>query len=177
MPRFHNPDPFGGTETAADRREHVTQRRFVGGVTGQHLVGERQAFGRDDEGDDDLHAVAAFVAAVAEAAGIVLVGRHVAFEAGRGQIVEQHFVARVEQIAPALAKMREEFLFVRQQQVVAAVKGVVLRRAGVQAEQVGQSGRGKPMTVQTPLAAGREQPVDHQHAQDFFPVGVFTTYG
>jgi hypothetical protein len=174
---IHNPNTLGGAEAAADRGEHVAQGGLVGGVARQHLVGERQAFGRDDEGDDDLDAVPALVAAVAEAAGIVRVVRHGALEVGAREVVEQHFVARAEEIAPALAQMGEEFLFVREQQVVTAVEGVVLRGTGVDAEQVGERRSGEPVTVQPPFAAGREEPVDHEDAENFFPIGVFAADG
>ena len=168
----HDPDPLGRAVAAADRREHPAQGRLVGGVAREHLVGERQALRSDHEGDDDLHAVAAFVAAVAETAGIVFVGRHVALEVGARQIVEQHLVARAEQIAPALAQVAEEFLLQRQEQIVAAVERVILHGARVHPEEIGEGGRAEPNPVQPPLAAGREQPVNHEDAQHFFPIGV-----
>ncbi len=124
-----------------------------------------------------MHAVGALVATVAEAAGIVLLGRHGALEIGRGQVVGQHVVAGAEAVAPAPAQVGEAFLLVRQEQIVAAAKGVVLRGAGVDAEQVGQGSSGEPMTMQPPLAAGGGQAVDREHAQDFFPAGALAADG
>jgi hypothetical protein len=135
---IHHPDALGRAVAAADGGEHLAQGGLVGGVAGEHLVGEGQAFGRDDEGDDDLHAVAAFIPAVAEAARVGLVVGHVALEVGAGQVVEQDLVAHAEQVAPALAQVGEEVLFVREQQVVAAVESVVLHRARIDVEKVGQ---------------------------------------
>ena len=69
--------------------------------------------------------------------------------------------------------MGEEFVLVFQQAVEAAIKRVVLGEALVRAEQIGTGGGGKPVTVQTPFAAGGEQPVKREQAQDFFPVRAF----
>ncbi len=90
-----------------DLGEEVLERGFVGGVAGQHFVGEREALGRDDEGDDDLHAVAALVAAVAEAARVGGIDGRITFKIRAGQIVEEHLERRVEEIAPARGEMIE----------------------------------------------------------------------
>ena len=63
----HHPNALGFAVLGFDFIEHVTQRGFVGGVAGQHLVAERKAMRRHDQRDHHLHAVAAFVAAVAVA--------------------------------------------------------------------------------------------------------------
>ena len=110
----HHPDALGLAVTFLDERKHVLERGFVGGVAGEHFAGQRQAFGRDDQRHDDLHAVAAFVPAVTEAAGIFFILRHVTFKIGAGQIVEQHVEFRAEEITPAPAQMGEEFVLVFQ---------------------------------------------------------------
>ena len=89
-----------------------------------------------------MYGVAVPVAAVAETAGIVLVGRHVTLGAGARQSLAQHFEARAEEVAPALAEGGEEFRFVRREPVVTAAEEVILRGAGVDPRQVGQHGRG-----------------------------------
>lgn len=150
--------------------EHVAQRGLVGGVAGQHLVGQRQPLGRDHQRHHDLDTVAAFVAAVTEAARVILVGRHGGFEVGAGQVIEEHLEAGVEQVAPALAQMPEELLLVRQQQVEAAIERVILRRPFADPEQIGQRCRREPMPMQPPFAARREQPVDREDAQDLLPI-------
>ena len=52
---------------------------------------------------------------------------------------------------------------------------VVLRQAWVGIKQIGQRGGAKPMPVQPPLAAGRKQAVEREHAQNLLPVRAFTT--
>jgi hypothetical protein len=169
----HDPDAFGAAVALLDQFQQVAQRGFVGGVAGEPFIGQRQAFGRDHQRHDDLHAIAAFVPAVAEAAGIAFPFGHVAFKIGAGQVVEQHVECRAEQIAPAPAQMGEEFVLGFQQAVQAAIERVVLRNAFVHVEQVGAGSGGEPVPVQTPFAAGRKQPVKREQTQDFLPVRAF----
>ncbi|MBI3885125.1 MAG: hypothetical protein HY302_05280 [Opitutae bacterium] len=68
--------------------------------------------------------------------------------------------------------MAEEFLLEREEQIVTAVERVGLHRPGVGAEQIRQRCRAKPMPVQPPPAARREQPVKHEDAQHFFPIRI-----
>jgi hypothetical protein len=169
----HHPDAFGVAVTFLNQLQHVPERGLVSGVAGEHFAGQRQALGRDDQRHDDLHAVAAFVPAVTEAAGIAFVFGHVAFKICRGQVVEQHVELRAKEIAPAPAQMGEEFVLVFQQTVEATIERVVLGEAFVRAQQTGAGGGGKPVAVQAPFAAGRKQPVKREQAQDFFPVRAF----
>ena len=60
-------DAPGLTVLRLNLGQEVAQRRVVGGVAGEPFIGEGQAFRRRDQGDDDLDAVGAPVAAVAEA--------------------------------------------------------------------------------------------------------------
>ena len=48
---IHDPDALGLAVLLFDLREEVLERGFVGGVAGQHFVGEREAFGRDDKAE------------------------------------------------------------------------------------------------------------------------------
>ena len=61
--------------------------------------------GRDDQGDNDLHTIFAFVTAIAVAALVVSVLRRGRLEIGAGEIIEQHIEPRAEQILPALAQV------------------------------------------------------------------------
>ena len=97
----HHPDAFGCAVALLNQFQHVPQRGFVGGIAGEHFIGQRQPLGRDDQRHDDLHAVATFVATITEAAGIAFIIRHVALEVGAGQVVEQHVELRAKEIAPA----------------------------------------------------------------------------
>ena len=66
------------------------------------LRGQRQAFGRYDQGDDQLRAIGPLVAAVAVATFVALGQiRGVDLEISAGQIVEQHVEIGVEKIAPS----------------------------------------------------------------------------
>ena len=133
--------------TLLNQLQQVAQRGLVGGVAGEHFISQRQTFGRDDQRHDHLHAVAALVATVTEAAGIGFICGHVAFKIGAGQIVKQHVELRAEEIAPAPTQMGEEFVLVCEQTVETAIERVVLRKAFVRAEQVGAGGGGKPVAV------------------------------
>ena len=149
------------------------QGRVVRGVARQHFIGEREAIRRDDQCDDHLYAIAAFVTAVAEAAFVVVVVRGRRFKIGAGQVVEQHLEFGAEQIHPALTQMGKQRLFVRQELVEAAVESILLRQHEIRAQQVCHRALFKPLPVQTPLAAGIDQPVAHQRLQDIAPVRSF----
>ena len=97
----HHPDAVGLAVALLDAVQEAAQRGVVGGVARHHLVAQREALGRDDQRDDDLHAVAALVAAVAELAQIVGPAVFVALEVGAGQVVQQHVELRAEELAPA----------------------------------------------------------------------------
>ena len=65
--------------------------------------------------------------------------------------------------------MREQRLFVRQQQVMAGVELVRLGQAEVGPEQIGHGTVAEPLAMQPPLAARRDQPIGDQHLQDLIP--------
>ena len=158
---------------AFDLLQEGAQRRLVGGVARQDLVGQRKALRRHDQRDDHLHAVAALVAAVAVAALVLLIGRRIAFEVGARQIVEQHIELGAEQILPALAQMAEQSLLVRQQLVQAAIECILRDQRVILAEQIGHRALLEPLPVQPPLAARIDQPIAHQRLQDVLPAGPF----
>ncbi len=157
--------PYCVSILCKNSRKVVLVRR----VSRQHFIGERETVRRDDQCDHHLHAIAAFVAAVAVAALVVVVARGRGFEIGAGQVVEQNLELGAEQIRPALTQMGKQRLFVRQQLVVAAVERVLLRQREIRAQQVRHRALFKPLPVQTPLAAGIDQPVAHQRLQDVQP--------
>jgi len=78
---------------------------------------------------------------------------------GAGQIVKQHIEIRIEQVAPARHQMREQRVFVLQQEVMAGVELVRLSQPEVRPQQVGHGTPAKPVAVQLPLAAGRDQAI------------------
>ena len=67
----HHPDA-PCLHTDARCGQELRQCGRIGRVAGQHLIGERQAFRRHDQGDHHLHAVKAVIARVAEAALVIL---------------------------------------------------------------------------------------------------------
>ena len=74
----------------------------------QHIVSDGKALGRDDEGDDDLDAVAALVAGVAEAADVRGILGWFAFEVGACQIIEKHIEFHIEEGPPTLGEIVEK---------------------------------------------------------------------
>ena len=73
---IHDPDAIGFAVLGLDLPEKIGQGGFVRGVAGQDFVGDGKSFGRDDQCDDDLDAVASLVATVAEATDVVgILGR------------------------------------------------------------------------------------------------------
>jgi hypothetical protein len=90
-----------------------------------------------------------------------------------GQIVEQHVEGGVEQIAPALRQMREQRLFVGEQEVVAGVELVRLGEAEIRSEEIGHGAAEEPLAMQPPFAARRDEPVGDQHLQHVVPARSF----
>jgi len=99
----------------------LTTTLSIPAIAGKDFVGEREALGSDDEGDDNLHAVAAFIPAVAETTQAGGVFGRVALEIGAGQVVEKNLVFGVEEVAPTLGEVVEKGSFVSQKFVVAGV--------------------------------------------------------
>ena len=64
----HEPEAFGFAVLFFDVGEEAAEGLVVDGVSGQDFVGERIALCCQDQRDDDLDAIAPFIAAVAEAA-------------------------------------------------------------------------------------------------------------
>ena len=69
------------------------------GVARKHFVAQREAIEGDHQGDAHLLAIGAVIARVA--ALRLRIGERFAFEVGRGDIVEQHFVVKGEELPDA----------------------------------------------------------------------------
>src|SRR6266550_4871654 len=63
----HQPDPTRLAVLPLDALEKTPQRRLVGGVAGQHLVGQRQTFGGHHQSDNYLHTIRPMIARVPKA--------------------------------------------------------------------------------------------------------------
>jgi hypothetical protein len=159
-----------------DALKKPPQGRLVRGVAGKHLIGQRQTFGRYHQRNDDLHTIRPVIARVPVAALVTFRKRRVRLEIGARQIVEQHVVADVEQIAPPPRQVIKDRLFVRQQPVVTAVQLVDLGQSGILAQQIGQGTAVKPLTMQAPFAARRQQAIGNQHEQHLIPPRPLTAY-
>ena len=108
----HDPDAPRLAEAGLDFLQEAAQGGFVGGVAGHDFVGEREAFGGDDQGDDDLRAVGTLVARVAELAFVAGREGRIAFEVGAGEIVEEDVEFDSEEVFPASAQEGEEVALV-----------------------------------------------------------------
>ena len=71
----HHPDPFRSSVLRFDLLQEHLERGLVGGVARQHFVGDGETLRGHDQGNDDLHAVAPLVAAVAKTALVLFVLR------------------------------------------------------------------------------------------------------
>jgi hypothetical protein len=62
----HQPNAARPAVLPLDAFKKAPQRRLVGGVAGQHLIGQRQTFGGHHQSDDDLHAIRPVIARIPE---------------------------------------------------------------------------------------------------------------
>src|SRR5271169_6562845 len=127
-------------------------------------------------GDDDLHTIRPVIARVPEAALVAFRKRRIRLEISARQIVEQHVVADVEQVSPPPRQVIKDRLLMHQQPVVTAVQLLDLGQPCVLTQQIGQGTALKPLTVQPPLAARRQQTVDDQREQDLIPARPFAAH-
>ena len=148
---IHEPEALGLAVLFFDVGEEVAQGLVVDGVSWQDFGGERIALCCQDERDDDLHAVAALVAAVAEAALVAFGEVGSAFEISAREIVEEDFVVGIEEVAPFAGEVGAEGFFVREEPVVAAGEGVFGGEGEVALEQIGECGALEPVAAQPPL--------------------------
>ena len=153
------------------------ERSVVGGVAGQHLVGERKAVRRHHQRDDHLRAIGALIAAVAVPALVGLVLLRIGFKIGARQVVEQDIEARAEQILPALSQVREQRPLVLEELVQAAIEGILLDQRKILAEQIPHGALLEPQPMQPPFASRIDQPVAHQGLQDMAPARAFARIG
>ncbi len=165
----HQPDPARLAVLSFDMLEKWPQRRLVRGVAGQHLIGQRQTLGRHHQGNDDLHTIRPVIARVPEAALVAFRKRRIRFEVGARQIIKQHVVADVEQVAPPSHQVIEDRLLVPQQSVMTAIQLVDLGEPRILAQQIGQGAALKPFAVQPPFAARRQQAIGDQYEQHLIP--------
>lgn len=122
------------------------------------------------------NAIAAFVAAVSKATQARRILRRIAFKVGAGEVVEQHFILRIEEIAPPLREMIEQRALMFEQQIVALVEMMLLSQTEVAAEQVRDRAVIKPMPVQSPFTARIDKPIKHQCLQHQIPTRALAAH-
>ena len=149
----HHPDPLSLTMERFDPFQKTSQGGPIRGVARHYLISQGKTFGRDHQGDDHLHAVKAFVPAVAILALVSFRKGRGALKIRAGQIIQQHFELHSEEILPARSQVLEERLPVLQQLVQTPIQIVLLGQAEILPQQIGHGTVLKPLPVQTPLAA------------------------
>ena len=87
------------------------------------------------------------IAAVAVAAFVVLIQRRIGLEVGTGEVIQQHFEADIEEVAPAAGQMSKQSLFVSKQPIMATIQHVWIGEALIGAEQIAQRGAAVPFPV------------------------------
>lgn len=173
----HDPDALGFAILGFDFFEEVGEGGVVGGIAGEHFVGDGEAVRGDDEGDDDLDAVAALVATVSKAADVFGVLWRVTLEVGAGEIIEEDFEFGLKEGAPAFSEVVEEGGFVREDFVVALVEAVDFSEGKVGAQEVAEGTLVKPVPVEPPLAAGVNESVEDEGLEDLIPACALATRG
>lgn len=136
------------------------ERGAIQAVAGKDFIGEREAFGRDDQGEHELFAIGPVIAGVAAVGFGHGVG--VALEISAGQIVEQQVEGRAEEILPLLGEGLFEGGLVGEQPVQTAIEPVLVGHAGIGVEQHVHGALGKPFFVDEEFAARGEESVDDQ---------------
>jgi len=133
---------LGQADALFEQIEHGRQSGAVLGIASEHLMGDREAVAVDDEADHHLLAVRAVVARVA-ASGFAI-GRGLAFEVGRGQVVEVECAVEIEQVALALDQRGLDGGAVGVELVEHAIERVLGQLIKVGAEDIGQGGAADP---------------------------------
>ena len=169
----HDPDPVRTPVLRLDLLQKVRQRGLVAGVARHHLVGQRKPLRRHDQGNHHLHAVRTLVAAVTEPA--LVRERRIALKISRGQVVQQHVEASIEQGLPAIPQKREKRPLVLQQLVQAAVQRVSAHHPRRPTQQIPHGAVLVPVPMQPPLAARIDQWVTNQRLQHVQPARALTT--
>src|SRR6266481_2437031 len=95
-----------------------------GGIAAEHLVSQGQALRSDDQCNDDLHAVGAFITAVTESALVALRKGRITFKIGARQIVKQHVKFYAKQCRPSLVQKLKELCFMFDQRIQTSIKSV-----------------------------------------------------
>ncbi len=105
---IHHPGLFRFAIVRLNLLQESLECGLVGGVSGEHFVGEKKPVRGDDQSDDDLGAVRAFIAIGTMAELVALVFRWWRFERGVGRVVEQDIELIAEDVMPWDGQMMEQ---------------------------------------------------------------------
>lgn len=153
--------PCGQADALFEAVEHGSQRGAVLGIAGEHLMSDREAVAIDDQADHHLLAVRAVVARIA--ALRFGIGRGLAFEVDRGQVVEVDHAVEVEQVALALDQCGFDGGAMGVELVEDAVERILCQGIEPGAEDVGQCRAADPLRRRM-LGSGLDQPVQNHRA-------------
>src|ERR1019366_3223545 len=127
-------------------------------------MSDGEALARDDEGDDDLLAVAAMIARVAALGEFVFLGE--AFEVATGKIVQNKIVFKLEEVAEALLQIVLDGDLGFEQTIERAIEPILGDGLIGHAEQIVERGRSVPMLGQGEFAARLTQAIDDLDGDD-----------
>src|SRR5207244_832619 len=102
-PWVHDPDALAFAEAGFDGVDDELDGGEVARVAGERLMRQRETITRDDEGDDDLLAVAAMIARVAALGEFIVLGE--ALEVAAGEIVQEKIVFELKERAEVLLEI------------------------------------------------------------------------
>lgn len=95
--------------------------------------------------------------------------RRIALKVGAREIVEEHFILRVKEVAPPLREVIKQRSLMHQQQVVACIKAVLLSEREIAPQQIRDRARIKPVPVQPPFGTRIDEAVEHERLQHEIP--------
>ena len=161
---IHDPDALALAKARLDGVDDLLDGGEVTGVAGEGLMGQGKAVAGDDEGDDNLLAIAAMVAGVAAPGEFVFLGK--AFEVTAGQVVEQQVVIELKERAEALLEIVLDGDLSFEQAVERAIEAVLGDGFVGNAQEIVERGGGVPVLGQSEFAAGLAQAIDDLDGDD-----------
>src|SRR5712691_2580949 len=117
---IHHPYPARFAVGVLHLFEKAWQRGAIGCVALHHLISQRQPIGGHHQRNHQLQTIRSFIPTVTALGLRVLL--HLSFEVRTGQIVEQHFEIRVEQVGPLLFQPDKQLLSVRQHPIQTSIE-------------------------------------------------------
>lgn len=92
---------------------------------------------------------------------------------GARELVEEHFILGIEEVAPALGEVIKECALMHEQLVVTLIETMLFGEREVAAEQVRDGRVIEPMPVQPPFRTWINEAIKHQRLQHQIPASAF----